>query len=77
MAKALGNEMSVRKNSVNINVEKNGKIDFLNIRCTTSKIHEFNNHLSNHDVSIFGMVETFLKTNDKPANFDHANTSIG
>jgi hypothetical protein len=46
------------------------KIDFLNVRGLSSEIHEINNHICKESASIFGMVETFLKTDERPPVLD-------
>ncbi len=45
-------------------------IDFLNVRGISSKIHEFNKHILDENVDIFGCVETFLSSNNKPSKLD-------
>ena len=59
--------------------EKKGvfTVDFLNVRGIYSKIHEINKHLSEGDVKIFGMAETFLKTDDRPAKLNPLYNWIG
>jgi hypothetical protein len=42
------------------------KIDFLNACGISNKIHELNNHITKDNVAIICMVETFLKTDNKP-----------
>jgi hypothetical protein len=34
-----------------------------------SKIHDINRHFVNNDGDILGLVETFLKSNDRPVKF--------
>lgn len=59
------------KERVNINMEKGQstkksifQIDFLNIDCDTSRVHQLKHDLPNHNVSIFGMVSTLNKKID-------------
>ena len=44
-------------------------VDFLKIRGVMSKIHDINRHFVNNDGDILGLVETFLKSNDRPVKF--------
>jgi len=44
----------------------NTVIDFLNMRGITIKIIEFNQHLRQNKTDIFGVVESFLSSDDKP-----------
>ena len=52
-------------------------IDFLNVRGIGSKIYEFNRHLELHKSDIFGLVETFLSSNDRPPNLNQNFRWIG
>ena len=42
-----------------------------------SKIHDVNRHFVNNDADIFGLVETFLKSNDRPANLSKNLSWVG
>lgn len=71
MAKNIIKQVSVMKERVNINMEKGQstkksifQIDFLNIDCDTSRVHQLKHDLPNHNVSIFGMVSTLNKKID-------------
>jgi exonuclease III len=42
------------------------RIDYLNIRGLKGKIQEVNKHLEEKSPDVFCLVETFLKTDNKP-----------
>ena len=39
-------------------------VNFLNIRGLSSKVHDLNRHLISENISIFGVAESFLNTDD-------------
>ena len=51
--------------------------NFLNIRGVSSKIHDLNRHLLSQDVAIFGLAETFLKSDDRPHSLNKDYQWIG
>jgi hypothetical protein len=52
-------------------------IDFQNMRGITSKIIEFNQHLQQNKTDIFGVVESFLSSDDKPPRLDKSYRWVG
>ena len=49
----------------------------MNIRGVMSKIHDVKRHFVNNDADILGLVETFLKSNDRPANLSKNLSWVG
>ena len=53
------------------------KLNFLNIRGLSSKINELNRHLTSQNVSVFGIAESFLKSDERPFDLDNKYQWIG
>ena len=66
-----GRKSGIRKASSDLNV------DFLNIRGIMSKIHDVNRHFVNNNANILGLVETFLKSNYRPAKLSKNLSWVG
>jgi len=66
-----GRKSGIRKTSSDLTV------DFLNIRGIMSKIHDVNRHFVNNDADILGLVETFLKSNDRPVKLSKNLSWVG